>query len=301
MHKEERELSANREHVISKSTVTRSEAAEILELVRICNAHEELDLKITLPLTNAGPDSAPRAYAYYADDVLIGYCALDYYGGPEAELCGAVHPGYRRHDIGRSLLDAASEACRSHGIRSLLVISEDASESGAAFVTALGAPRASTEWHMERDTEKGPLPRPATGTDQVQTRQATALDMDVVVRILADAFGDQEESVRRRVAQEIDDPDGPFVIGEIGGVPIGTLKMYRMGDETGIYAVGILPEWRGRGFGKQFIATAMQAVLSRGSTRFVLEVEPDNAAAISVYRWCGFEVTTRYGYYRLEL
>jgi mycothiol synthase len=291
------------QRVIGKSSVTEREAEEIRELAEVCNQLEGLDLKLGVPTAVAPGESMPRAFLVYAEGSLAGYCGLDYGGGTEAELCGVVRPERRRQGIGRALLEAAREASRTRGIERLLVICEDASESGRGFVARSGARLTASELHMEREAraqEMGGRARGATGS-QLTVRQATARDVETVTRIMSAAFQDDEEAVRRRVSREIVDAHGPFLLAERDGVAVGSLKVYAMGPETGIYAFGVLPEHQGRGYGRAFLMLAMERLAANGDTRFVLEVDPDNAPAIAVYRACGFTPTTTYGYYALDV
>lgn len=282
--------------LVSVPVVSARQVGEIHDLTERCNALEGLDLKLGIP-TNPQRDGAePRAFLWYAGGALVGYCALDHWGGPEAEICGMVHPEYRHRGIGQALLAAALGACGPRGITRLLIVCENASSSGRAFVAASGAPLASTELHMERDA--GPIAAPSDPA--LVIRVAAPADTDAVVRVIATAFGDDETQVYRRVTGEMSDASQPFYLALQDGQPAGALKVYHMGDETGIYAFGVLPEYQGRGLGKRILAH-MVDLLRGTTTRFALEVDPDNAPAIATYRACGFEITTTYGYYALEV
>jgi len=83
---------------------------------------------------------------------------------------------------------------------------------------------------------------------------------------------------------------------------VASLKVYPYErDGAGIYAFGVLPEYRGRGIGRQLLTEVCQQLRTEGRTRIALEVETTNATAHRLYLACGFVERTTYGYYALDL
>jgi putative acetyltransferase len=91
-----------------------------------------------------------------------------------------------------------------------------------------------------------------------------------------------------------------FVLEE-GGEPVGSIGLHPSQVE-GVLSLGmwILPRWRGRGGGRLLIEAAL-AALPADVHKVELEVFPDNAAAIGLYRSLGFEQEgLRRDHYRRE-
>ena len=87
------------------------------------------------------------------------------------------------------------------------------------------------------------------------------------------------------------------VVGEVDGKPIGACWMRRirngvgMGyvdDETPQLGIALLPEYRGRGFGRRLMMAALDAARARGYRHVSLTVHPLNPA-IAMYESCGFQ------------
>ena len=76
---------------------------------------------------------------------------------------------------------------------------------------------------------------------------------------------------------------------EDGGEPVGSLGLQPT-QADGVLSLGmwILPEWRGRGGGRMLIEAALDGAAA-DVHKIELEVFPDNAAAIALYRSIGFE------------
>src|SRR5690242_3274572 len=108
-----------------QAVLTHGQAAEVHQLAARCNAHDDLDLKLAIEVSDADEvtgEAPPRVFLRYVGDALVGYAALDFGGGQVAELCGMVDPAHRRHGIGRALLAEARAACPALGVSELLLI-----------------------------------------------------------------------------------------------------------------------------------------------------------------------------------
>ena len=260
----------------------------------LCNRADGLDLKVEVESAPWDRGSGPNRFLYYLDGALVGFAGLD--EGGDIEVCGMVYPAYRRRGIGRALLDAARSEARARGKSSILLIGEDASPGARALAASVDAPREFAEHHMELP---GPGPEPPAAP-QVTLRRATLDDIDALTEITAAAFGDPEDFVRSRITADLPDPNQRFYVGWFESRPVGSLKVYTNGPGAGIYAFGVRPEYRGQGLGRAILTATIRLLQAEGRTPMTLEVETENTPAVNLYRSCGFQTTTTYGYYRVE-
>jgi putative acetyltransferase len=82
------------------------------------------------------------------------------------------------------------------------------------------------------------------------------------------------------VADAGDAAGEPAVVGNIGIV----LARYGVAD----VAMALLDGWRGRGLGKALLEAGVRWARSAGAHKVALEVWPDNAPALGLYRQAGF-------------
>ncbi|HKP54781.1 MAG TPA: GNAT family N-acetyltransferase [Chloroflexia bacterium] len=289
-------MTAGSKHgLLGRQELSEEEAGDARLLADICNAYEGLDLKLGLGVAPGGGQETNR-FLYYEGGALVGFCSLDY-----KELCGMVHPEHRRRGIGRALLAAAIDEYRRRSVTNFLIIREEASQSGKGFVAAtMSAEYDFSEHHMELEPEAG-WGESVKQDDRLDSFRAAPGDVDTLAHLTALALDRPEEETRRHLLEDIKDPTQSFYIARLEGMPIATLKAFALGEKIGIYAFGVLLEYRGRGLGKQFFTQTIKRLMSEGWTRFALEVETTNTNAIGLYRSCGFKVTTTYGYYRVEI
>jgi ribosomal protein S18 acetylase RimI-like enzyme len=77
--------------------------------------------------------------------------------------------------------------------------------------------------------------------------------------------------------------DDERIVGAISIHPTGVRGVYSLG-------MSILAEYRGQGWGRRLVETALEAAQGKGIRKVELEVFPDNGRAIGLYASCGFEV-----------
>lgn len=84
-----------------------------------------------------------------------------------------------------------------------------------------------------------------------------------------------------------------------GDVPIGFALASGAADERELLSIGVLPDHRRGGIGRQLVEAIISESTNRGAARLFLEVAEDNTAAQRLYRSLGFfAVGRRPGYYR---
>lgn len=98
--------------------------------------------------------------------------------------------------------------------------------------------------------------------------------------------------VRRFVLNGLRNGTPAFVAVDDGRV-VGwcdvTRKLRPTTAHSGVLGMGVAASHRGRGLGGRLIETTLETAIARGLTRIELTVRTDNAAAIALYRRCGFE------------
>ena len=84
---------------------------------------------------------------------------------------------------------------------------------------------------------------------------------------------------------------GPFTIGGFALAQVAA-------DEAEILSIGVGGTWQRLGVGRRLVEGLMRAGAKAGARRIFLDVAPSNAAALALYRRCGFtEAGRRKDYY----
>ncbi|HKF35444.1 MAG TPA: GNAT family N-acetyltransferase [Ktedonobacteraceae bacterium] len=281
--------------LVKKRTLTGAEVAEIERLIAVCDAYEGLHMRLGLDELRKRSGDEARDLLYYEDGALVGYLGVDGWG-KEREMTGMVHPGYRRRGIFSRLFAAAKAEYQRLGVHKLILVCEQSTASGQAFVKTTGAQREYAEHEMVLGTFK----ERRIFHEGLQMRQADSGDLDAIASILAADSGNVEAE-KQWIGKLLEDPSRRFYLATLHGKPLGCLRLDDMGDQVGIYAFEIRMGYRGLGYGRQMLEEAIRITRAETQKRIMLDVETNNTNAIGLYRSCGFEVKTTYDYYALEI
>jgi ribosomal protein S18 acetylase RimI-like enzyme len=288
--------------LVPKQQLTEAEIAEIERLATICNNYEDLHMRLDFGMIRHRPGQERNDFLYYEQGIIAGCLSLDNYRTEVKEVVLMVHPDYRRRGIGHKLLDAARDACKQRGVKELSLVCEFSSQSGHAFVQALGAQLD----HAEHEMVLGTFRERGVFDERLSLRQAGTGDVDVIVSILATDFGD-EELARQYVEMLLPYPDQHFYVARFGEPslgcrePVGVLRVDEMEDQIGIYSFVVLPDYRGRGYGRQMLEEVIRAIRSVSQKRIMLDVDTENTKAIGLYLSVGFDIKTTYEYYTINV
>jgi mycothiol synthase len=213
-----------------------------------------------------------------------------------------VDPGFRRRGHGRRLIEAGLAIAEREGFGELRLWVPRTGPA-EAFATATGLRYASSMWRLALPASTA-VPEPSFPGAVVARGFGAWLPIESWVDLLNAAFaghpgpvGWTVEQVRLRQAEPgfdpagilllspADTPDQPVAFARVVSEP-ATADGERVGD---IALVGVLPEWRGRGLGRELLRWGVAELRARGASTVTLNVEAENGRAMDLYRRTGFE------------
>jgi ribosomal protein S18 acetylase RimI-like enzyme len=280
--------------VVGRARLSGGYRSRVERLRRACEAAEPLDLK--LELDEVDRLDRPIHFLAVTDDEVIGYGAVT--AGDEAEVCGMVHPAWRRRGVATALLGEVRQGARRLERESILIICEDAGPTALVWMRRLGAALESAERRMTVRLDGHSRLRIAddSGTDTRMTvRPATGDDRDALIRLLSEGFGRADPVDDRRAGTPVEQR----LVGLDGDAVVGTLRLTESSRRTMIYGFVIDNERRGQRLGTRMLAAVVEQLRDQGVGEVGLEVDPNNTPAIRLYEGHGFETVTTYRYLRL--
>lgn len=288
-------MSTNKQQgLVKKQGLIPTELAEIKLLADICNAHEGLDLKLNWSILEQREQDQTNDFLYYKDGSLVGFLPFFSFNTTEAEISGMVHPNYRRQGIYTALYREARTEAQQRGLSKILLIVEPTSPAGQAFARSLGASYDHSEYKMVLEEPR----TPTRVEERLHFRVATPDDLPTLTHITALVFDLPANDVDWYTLDRLEQADHGFYVGELDGVVIGKIDVSYSVHGGHIYGFGVLPEYQGRGYGRQILACTIQEILAKGQQHITLEVSVTNKNALTLYQSCGFRETGSYDYYQ---
>jgi GNAT superfamily N-acetyltransferase len=230
-------------------------------------------------------------------DALGGACLFRVNPGRAAAIFRPAFPsGSWRPELAVRLIRAARREALARGVhlcQSLLPL--EVRDAHRAFLDA-GFQRLATLLHLERTTP--PEPAPAGRLSYERHRPANRKRLaDVILRSYVGSLDCPALNDRRRIedviashkATGIYDP-AYWMLARDGGTDVGCLLMNRCRIRTAweIVYLAVLPEQRGKGYGQELVARALQVAAGSGVPTTLVAVDKANGPAVRLYRHAGF-------------
>lgn len=289
------------EVICLKEYISEKDYKGISELEKLCCVQDKTNLKLELDYRLDTRKNSQiglkeiNEFLYYFEDTLAAYISISSFGGSNiAEINGMTHPDFRRKRLFKRLFELAMEECRRRKFDKVLLLSDGKSDSGIKFINSVSAEYDFSEYRMEV-TNKVTL----DGTNLVQLRKAERQDGREIARQNAIYFGHSEEY--EWSPEEDDDLSKNTYMIELNEAVIGKIAITYTENSAFISGFGILPDFRGRGYGKSALKKALDLIDKKNIQNIELDVESKNSNALNLYKACGFEEQSVMTYYRYDI
>lgn len=301
------------DYIEMKAAITKEDYNNLKELEAVCTKEDinlklELEYKLSqLSLTAEAQaltekdfrSSCMKEYIYYSQGRPVSYLGICNFGGNVYELNGMTHPDFRNKGIFRRLYEHAFTECRLANKKSLLLLTDGNSPSGNSFVKSVGGVLSFSEYRMEllageyaaRNNDLN------NGLSQVVLVEAQPGDISLLHECDKLLFGDEENEEE---AEYISSIDNSYLIKK-EDITIGKIKIDFSENAGFIYGFGVLPDYRGLGYGKAAIGEALKEIFSRGLEKAALDVAAANDRALFIYTGNGFREVSVMRYYEVKV
>nr|BBH94834.1 GNAT family N-acetyltransferase [Thermogemmatispora argillosa] len=286
--------------LVRKRTLTAEDLREIAALAALCREREGIEVRLLWEMLRSRSGQVTNDFLYYEDGQLLGYLALYSFNPRETELTGMVHPDRRRQGIFSLLFRLANQELRYRGVPRILLFFDRKSLGAQGFVQAVKARYRNSEYRMVRELSRAPLyVKPREG---IRIRPAREEEAPLLTHITARAFEMTEDrALLAETTRDITSPRRVTLVTEVAGEVVGLIRYIDDEEEAFIYGFCMLPEHQGKGYGRQTLAWTIEHILRQRPRRIALEVDTTNEGALSLYRSCGFEITTTFDYYEVPV
>jgi ribosomal protein S18 acetylase RimI-like enzyme len=291
----------NNLYIKLKERLNENDYEDINTLQKLCIEQDkvalklEIDYKLRRAKGKSGSVKNINEFMCYNDNQLIGYAGIGQFGGTDLEVNGMVHPEYRRRGIFTRLISLAKDEWKKREGTKLLFLSDNKSVSGQAFIKVTGANFDNAEYEMflKNDRNQNSMPK------QVVLRKATNKDARDIEVQNSMYFNTTMREENIPMPEDEEKCGTTTYLAEINNKIIGKVNVGIHDGIGGIFGLGIMTEYRGKGYGRELLILAIEKLQEKSPEHIMLQVAAKNSNALNLYKSCGFEETSTMDYFEI--
>lgn len=295
--------------ILLKHSLSQKDYDAIHTLQALCEKQESIVLKLELDyklgdgnnIVEIAETNYVNELMYFDGKELIGYLGIASFGGAMApfELTGMVHSSYRRQGVFTKLMELALNECRNRKASSILLLCDKTSASGQEYLRKIKAKYQYSEFEMYlKEENQNNL---QVEFEDIHFKKAMNTDAGEVARQNAIYFGEADEEASNEddwmLPEEEEKKGMTIYLAEKEDTIIGKVHLQLINGLGGIYGVGVLPEFRGKGYGRAVLSKAIRQLQEEKADEIMLQVAAENKTALGLYLSCGFQETSVMDYY----
>jgi GNAT superfamily N-acetyltransferase len=289
------------ETICLKQYTSGKEYKEISNLEEICRSQDKTNLKLELDYRlNVSKNSQIgleniNEFLYYIEDKLVAYLGISSFRGSNiGEINGMTHPDYRRKGLFKKLLELAIDECTKRNFNKLLLLSDGNSSSGVEFIKSSLGIYDFSEYRMQLLNKTS-----LQSINSISLRKAGKQDGIEIGRQNAVFFNISE--VCECFPEEEEELNNTTYMVELNDVSIGKIRINYIDNSAFISGFGIVPDFRGKGYGKAALISALRLINQKNIYKIELDVECKNDTALNLYKVCGLEEKSVMNYYKYNI
>jgi ribosomal protein S18 acetylase RimI-like enzyme len=241
-------------------------------------------------------------FMYFDGQQMIGYIGICGFGGvgSQIEVNGMVHPEYRNQGVFKTLSELVMAEWKKRNLDSMLLLSDRKSNSGQKFIKETRAQYKNSEYEMF--FKKDNLEQLQSQLCGVTFRKATNADAQEIARQNGIYFNEEfdNESEDMILPEEEEKRGMTIYMAEKDQQCIGKVHLQVSSKIGGIYGLGVLPAYRGKGLGRAILMIAIKKLKEENASEIMLQVAAENSKALNLYKSCGFIETSIMDYYEIK-
>ncbi|WP_059043189.1 GNAT family N-acetyltransferase [Paenibacillus rubinfantis] len=265
-------------------------------LQQLVEQHDGIALKLNWITLHSRKEESAADLVEFREGKLVAFLGL-YPFGNTLEVCGMVHPAYRRQGIFTSLLQRGLNSATVVSYSTILLNAPGNSDTAKPFLAAYPCRFDFSEYQMKyaEDPTSVRVESSPNGV-QVTLRQAEGMDRPLLSRFDQEGFGLTAEETKQFYDPLTEEEIRQNELLVYEGEAVGKIRVSRRNQEAWIYGFVVSASRRGQGIG----GTVLRQIVDReraGGFDVWLEVALNNPNAMKLYEQAGFRVCRSQDYY----
>ncbi|MCR3761816.1 GNAT family N-acetyltransferase [Clostridium felsineum] len=266
---------------------------DIEKLISACNKFDGVEHEINLDEGFNFNKYMNWLFVIYEGDIAVSVLSIFAPRKEEGEISACTLPSYREKGYFKKLYTRAIEELRKYNIPKKLFICPKESKTGKAVIKKNNGIYKFAEYTMKFN--KNEFVRLSKYTSKLI--EININELDKISKVASVIYNESLEEARSTMKNAIEAKERIQFKLMFQKNHIGMVAVHFYNNKVSIFSVGILPEYRGFGLGREMMCMVLEYLVKNNYGQIFLEVNSDNNIAFKLYKSLGFEVTTEIDYY----
>jgi ribosomal protein S18 acetylase RimI-like enzyme len=265
----------------------------------VCKEYDGLAGEMDLGTSMNFDKQMRNVFLLYEGEKLVSALSIFAPRKAEGEVYGYTLPEYRRKGYFKKLLSEAAEELKAYGVEDFLFICERKSTDGNAMIEKM-----KVQWDHGEHLMAYHGDKPFQTEGRLKLHMVDRNDLKTLVEMNMSVFSDyyrHPDELMIKMSNILDSKEREMYMGFAGDKPVGICSVGMEQEDPSIYGFGIMPAYRRRRYGEEFMKLVMNNLIKRNIKTIKLDVNYENSPAINLYLKIGFETEASFGYFRKKL
>lgn len=269
--------------------------SEIRAIEEICNAQDNLKSNTFLDNSMNFNKEIKSLFLAYEEDKLVSFLNIFIPTSKEGEISACTLPEYRQKGYFKALFNEALQELNKYKVDDVLLVLEDKAEAAKTIAINLGAEYDFSEYllRFNEDVNLQLIP-----PSSLKVLEAKIEHLEAMVKLAQVTFNDSYEDAKAMINNAFETESRKQYIIKLEENIIGMAGASFEEGEASIFGVGILPEYRGKGYSKILLNEVIKDIYINHTKSITLEVNSSNNIAFNLYTKNGFTIDNAFHYYR---
>lgn len=268
--------------------------SEVKSFAQECTRIEGVKTEILPESSMNYKDGMPCLFTCELDNKLIGVLNVFAPGPFEAEIGALVHPEYRRHGIFKMMLREALRELKKYRYRRGLFVIDVSFKPGEQIAHNWGLSFDHGEYNMSNAVEELNINE---NPGDIVITEACEADLDELTNLGIKAFTIDYDAEKQLLIRTMNSPNRIQWAARKGDRIIGLCGIRIKNGECMVFGLGVDPGERRKGYAREILSFVAEYAEKRGADTFCLDVDSENAAALSLYEDFGLKRLLETKYY----
>jgi len=270
---------------------------DVLNLERVCIDYDNIRGSVFLDSSLNFDHRIKSFFVLYKNGLLISILSMFIPTKNEAEIIAYTLPKVRGKGYFKLLLTKAVEELRKFDIPDILFVCESPSISGKKLIDVLEAKYEHTEYFMRFDKASYTY----INTYRLSLLMVMHKDIEKAIATYMEVFDDNYQESMSLIISCFESETREQYLAVLNDEIIGICLTNLEGEDVSIFGLGLVREYRCKGYGKELLHLIIDNLLQRGRTDITIDVNSENANALGLYLKTGFHIEVAYEYYRKKV